>query len=1102
MKLKFTSITSKPLQYCWLSLIFCFLTLTSQAQGSLTTTYAMNSGLAGGNSGITFVVQNTNATSRVITQIDQMWNTGTTVGTATAKLWMSTTSLSGGGTVSSPNWTLIATSPVINVTTSGLYPTFTNLSIIIPAGAQYRFAIESSNGVTYGTTGSTPNNFTADGIVLKTGNAQIAGANVGYAINPMPNLFNNPRYFGGKITWALETLCSGTPAPGNTQSTLTSACPGYPFTLSTPFAPVPGTTGLSYQWQSASSATGPWSDIVGASSPTYTTTQTATTFYQLNVTCSNSGASGTSTPIQVIRPAICYCLADATDTDPLFEKIGNVKFGTINNSSVSDAGYEDFTALTPVSDFVTSGSYPITVEGDGDTYSGDVVAVWIDYNQDGDFTDAGENVYKSTAQAGPYTGTITIPATATPGNTRMRIRLFDSVFGNGVSGPCGSADYGQVEDYTINIVACTPVIVTSQPTDKSVECGTDATFKVTATGPAPSYQWQFRPDAATAWQNIFDASQYAGFTTNNLTVLNPSIALNGYQYRVLITNPCGAEISTPATLTVTAFTPTITPPTTTICKGQVQQISITNIAVPVTSPYISSGPLNITIPDNNIHGSGANIGISNAINVTSLPAGAIIKDLSVKLNIAHSWVGDLIVVLKSPNGKIYNLDYALTSTGGAGPTTGFTNTEISSKGTATLASGSDPYTGIFAADNQDPATAVSTIPLGPAGFIPDTRNISDLYTGAGNGNWTIALYDWYDDYTVTNALIDWSISFTYGAPQTGVFSPSTGLYTDAAATVAYTGTPVNTIYASPASTTNYTLVVTNPVCTSTPLTIPVTVITAPTAATVSSQVTCAGSSTSFTASVTGGNGYTYQWQVSTDGGVNYSNVANNSTYSGATTGVLTLTNVPAAWDGYKYRVVITASPCDPTTTLTSTEGTLTVNPTPVVTLAAAPYTSLLPGLTTTLTATVTPNAGATYSWYKDGVVVATTTTNSIVVNSENLGTYTVAVSDINSCNTTTSTPSSIAITDSVSKKVFIYPNPSNGLFDVVYHSTPNNTKLVRGLNIYDAKGARVYFENYSIDAAYQRMHVDMRKFSTGTYWVEVVDANGNRLAVGRVVIVR
>ncbi len=77
----------------------------------------------------------------------------------------------------------------------------------------------------------------------------------------------------------------------------------------------------------------------------------------------------------------------------------------------------------------------------------------MDYILDGDFDDAGETVFTSISGASaPYTATITIPAGASLGNTRMRIRLYDSAAGTQNTTPCGTHQYGEVEDYTLNII--------------------------------------------------------------------------------------------------------------------------------------------------------------------------------------------------------------------------------------------------------------------------------------------------------------------------------------------------------------------------------------------------------------------------------------------------------------------------------------------------------------------------------------------------------------------------------------------------------------------------------------------------------------------------
>ncbi|MFN5164671.1 MAG: hypothetical protein ACK5JG_04870 [Pseudomonadota bacterium] len=70
---------------------------------------------------------------------------------------------------------------------------------------------------------------------------------------------------------------------------------------------------------------------------------------------------------------------------------------------------------------------------------------------------------------------------------------------------------------------------------------------------------------------------------------------------------------------------------------------------------------------------------------------------------------------------------------------------------------------------------------------------------------------------------------------------------------------------------------------------------------------------------TTGTSPTYRWQLSTDGGTTYNDVA------GATTATLTVTGTTTAQSGHRYRVVVSNS----AGSVTSAAATLTVNPTPV-----------------------------------------------------------------------------------------------------------------------------------------------------------------------------
>ena len=286
-------------------------------------------------------------------------------------------------------------------------------------------------------------------------------------------------------------------------------------------------------------------------------------------------------------------------------------------------------------------------------------------------------------------------------------------------------------------------------------------------------------------------------------------------------------------------------------------------------------------------------------------------------------------------------------------------------------------------------------------------------------------------------------------------------------------------------------------CTSPARTVVVTVNQPTTlnAALPANQTICTDKVATFTVAVTAGTGpHSYQWQVSTNNGNTFTNVTNGGVYSGATTATLTITAPPVSMSGYVYRCIVSgAAPC---AAQTSRAATLTVNPLPVIVISASPYTSLLPGLTTTISSNVTPNAAATYTWLLNGVVLAGATTGSVNVNVDGLGDYQLRVTDVNGCN---SSSNIITIKDSVSGRCFIYPNPNSGQFQVRYYSVANNV-LPRGIVVYDAKGDRVLSQSYTIGRPYDRMDVDMRRFGKGLYWVEIVDRNGNRLTMCRVII--
>ncbi|TDW50318.1 putative secreted protein (Por secretion system target) [Flavobacterium sp. 270] len=178
---------------------------------------------------------------------------------------------------------------------------------------------------------------------------------------------------------------------------------------------------------------------------------TASTAYTFSVkakdAAGNTSASSNTVSVTTLAGTVAYCTSKGNSASD--ERIGKVVFGTINNTSTSTTGYENFTAVSTNASRGTAYTITITPTWASSVYS-EGYAVFIDYNQDGDFSDSGETVYtKATSTASTATGSITIPATAALGTTRMRV----SMKYNGVPTACETFSYGQVEDYTINITA-------------------------------------------------------------------------------------------------------------------------------------------------------------------------------------------------------------------------------------------------------------------------------------------------------------------------------------------------------------------------------------------------------------------------------------------------------------------------------------------------------------------------------------------------------------------------------------------------------------------------------------------------------------------------
>ncbi|QRM89976.1 T9SS type A sorting domain-containing protein [Lacinutrix sp. WUR7] len=190
-----------------------------------------------------------------------------------------------------------------------------------------------------------------------------------------------------------------------------------------------------------------WIDVLDVTSNTYDITGlTTSTPYDVEVRTKCTTSTSAYTSIDFTTTAINYCASEGNNANDDDEWIGNVTLGDINNTT-GDDHYSNFTAISTDLDKTATHSISVTKSWKGTEYNEGII-VWIDFNQDGDFDDADEEVVSIAANnTSTVSGNIAIPISALLGNTRMRVSLKY----NGLATSCASFQYGEVEDYTVNI---------------------------------------------------------------------------------------------------------------------------------------------------------------------------------------------------------------------------------------------------------------------------------------------------------------------------------------------------------------------------------------------------------------------------------------------------------------------------------------------------------------------------------------------------------------------------------------------------------------------------------------------------------------------------
>ncbi len=472
--------------------------------------------------------------------------------------------------------------------------------------------------------------------------------------------------------------------------------------------------GQTYQWEESVNG-GLWNNIANATNTTLSASPSQNSSYRCIVFCGGIPDTSNIVSIAINSLANCYCPSSATNTAD--DDIGNITFGTLNNGVAGAATnnpasvnlYTDYTGLAPQS-FIQTFSYPISIT---QINSGGFYTCWanvfIDYNQDGDFTDADERVFSAassnTLGGNVIQGNVVIPITALSGNTRMRIVLAES--SSALQNPCGTYTWGETEDYTITIVPIAPCTAPPNAGTTVSSISTVCPHEVfslslqgNTIGTGLSYQWQISTDGIN-WNNISGATN-ANFTTSQLSA-------NYYRCQVVCSSVPSFSVG----------------------------LLLNMVAGGVSVSTVSGG----LIPDNNTS-------VCFPITVTGLPTQINMSYglTEVCINIQHPEVGELKIYLKSPSGDSISL-----SENNGGLFANYNNTCFAMNGAnGYIYAANAPFTGTY---------------------IPQ-RSINGFNDGQNpNGTWLLCVKDEAPSVNLPGQFINATLSFCSNPPADPIIVP-------------------------------------------------------------------------------------------------------------------------------------------------------------------------------------------------------------------------------------------------------------------------------------------------------------------------------------------
>lgn len=289
---------------------------------------------------------------------------------------------------------------------------------------------------------------------------------------------------------------------------------------------------VSYNLRYRISGTTSWTAVNNLSTASYSLNGLASCTaieWQVQSSCDGAATSAfsASSNFSTTGCAATYCNSAGSST--VDEWINRVVLNSINNTSGNNSGYANFTSIATTLNAGSSYTFSGTPGFTGTAYT-EYWRVWIDFNDDADFDDAGELVYTSAGTSAAVNGTIAIPSGASLGAKRMRV----SMKYNAVPSPCEVFQYGEVEDYTVNIQAGAAPCNTPSGLAVSGISSTGATATWAAVSGAVSYNFEYKISTTSSWSS---------FSTTGTSVSLSGLTA-GATYNTRVSTVCSSGTST------------------------------------------------------------------------------------------------------------------------------------------------------------------------------------------------------------------------------------------------------------------------------------------------------------------------------------------------------------------------------------------------------------------------------------------------------------------------------------------------------------------------------------------------------------------------------